>query len=378
MKHPDAATEKAFRSLNWPNGFPTKIRPENGLNLLSGRLAGAARVADQPTHTKGRTRRCRIGVARATKRSLVRTGTVLESSRLPLKKWVWAIYLEITSLKGISSMKLYRDIGVTQKTAWHMLHRIRETFSPVLAEMFASEVEVDETFVGGKEGNKHADKKLHAGRGGRWESGRRRRERQRDEQGEGAGCRKDGMPKPCKDSSWITFCSVRSSIPMITRLIRGLEYVYDHGTVKHSVGEYVDEQIHVNGMESFWATLKRSINGTYHQMSKKHLQRYVNQFCGKHNVRNMDTMHQMEHVAACMVGKRLMYKKPDLMKKHKRIADGIVNDKGEITHYIIPRSVLRGLMPSENDLEFYPGLSECADAGLKEARKIVRDDPKKP
>ena len=88
----------------------------------------------------------------------------------------------------------------------------------------------------------------------------------------------------------------------------GLEYVYDHGTVKHSVGEYVDEQIHVNGMESFWATLKRSINGTYHHMSKKHLQRYVNQFCAKHNLRDRDTKHQMEHVVAAMVGKRLMYR----------------------------------------------------------------------
>ena len=92
----------------------------------------------------------------------------------------------------------------------------------------------------------------------------------------------------------------------------GLEYVYDHGTVKHSVGEYVDEQIHTNGMESFWATLKRSINGTYHKMSKKHLQRYVNQFCAKHNARDMDTMEQMQYVVAGMVGKRLMYR--DLIK----------------------------------------------------------------
>lgn len=237
----------------------------------------------------------------------VRTSTVLESSRLPLKKWVWAIYLEITSLKGVSSMKLHRDIRVAQKNAWHMLHRIRETFAPVLAEMFDSEVEVDETFVGGKEANKHADKKLHAGRGGVGKAvvvGAKDRETGK--------VRAEVVEKTDAETlQGFVMDHVLFGTPLYTddhKAYSGLEYVYDHGTVKHSVGEYVDEQIHVNGMESFWATLKRSINGTYHQMSKKHLQRYVNQFCAKHNLRNMDTMHQMEYMVAGMVGKRLMYK----------------------------------------------------------------------
>ena len=87
----------------------------------------------------------------------------------------------------------------------------------------------------------------------------------------------------------------------------GLEYIYDHGTVKHSVGEYVNEQIHTNGMESFWSMLKRGITGTYHKMSKKHLGRYINEFTGRHNTRPMDTLEQMQDVFRGMEGKRLRY-----------------------------------------------------------------------
>ena len=96
----------------------------------------------------------------------VRIGTALERSKVPLRKWAYAVYLEMTSLKGISSMKLHREIEVTQKTAWFMLHRIRETWGQEHEGLFAGPVEVDETYMGGKEANKHGKKKKRLGRGG--------------------------------------------------------------------------------------------------------------------------------------------------------------------------------------------------------------------
>ncbi len=95
----------------------------------------------------------------------VRTGTALASSRLPLKKWVWAIYLEMTSLKGVSSMKFHRDLDGTQTTAWFMLQRVRAAFAPLLAAAFEGPVEADETYGGGLEKNKHEHRKQKAGRG---------------------------------------------------------------------------------------------------------------------------------------------------------------------------------------------------------------------
>ena len=98
----------------------------------------------------------------------VRTGTAIQDSRLPLRKWVFAIYLYVTHLKGVSSMKLHRDLKITQKSAWFMLHRLREGWAASGLEKFTGPVEVDETFIGGKEKNKHAHKKLKAGVGLVW------------------------------------------------------------------------------------------------------------------------------------------------------------------------------------------------------------------
>ena len=281
----DEAAERWIAETRWPDG--PRCPHCNSRNVQEG--------TSHPSMPY-RCRRCR-------KFFSVRTGTVMQNSKLGAKVWVWAIYLMTTNLKGVASMKYYRDLHVTQKTAWHLAHRIRETWNDSKG-LFSGPVEVDETYVGGKEKNKHAKKKLKVGTGGA---------------GKVAVV---GMKD--RDTNAVT-AKVVSATDQTTlqgfvkeNIEKGTEiFTDDHGAYRglpqhtalnHSIGEYVDGMAHTNGIEPFWSMLKRGYHGVYRRMSPEHLDRYVNEFSGRHNIRKEDTMDQMVSITRGLVGKRLRYK----------------------------------------------------------------------
>ena len=234
----------------------------------------------------------------------VKTGTLLQKSKLSLSTWAIAFYLYSTNLKGVSSMKLHRDLGITQKSAWHLAHRIREAWN-VTADKFAGPVEVDETYIGGLEKNKHQSKKLNAGRG---TVGKVAVAGVKDRETNKVNAKVVNQTDSATLHGFVVDRTDESAKVYTdeARAYNGLPR--DREAVKHSVKEYVKGQAHTNGIESFWSMLKRGYHGTYHQMSEKHLERYINEFSGRHNSRPLDTEDQMTALAKATAGKRLSYR----------------------------------------------------------------------
>ncbi len=235
----------------------------------------------------------------------VRTGTTLARSHVPLQKWALAIFIYITNLKGVSSMKLHRDIDVTQATAWFMLHRLRQSWTEDDSETLSGPVEIDETYIGGKRRNMSA--KRRAQFSGRGSVGKVAVVGMKDRPTNQIRARVVPDTTKATLSTFILENSV-----LWVRSYTDENPAYDwmghrRESVKHTVGEYVRGMAHTNGMESFWSMLKRGYTGTFHKMSEKHLHRYVSEFAKRHNIRELDTIDQMKHIVAGLVGRRLMY-----------------------------------------------------------------------
>lgn len=283
----DATAEKWFIEKRWPVGV---CCPECGsLNVLTG--------------AKHKTMPFRCREKECGKRFSVRTGTIMESSNLGYQLWAMALYFCLTNLKGVSSMKLHRDLGITQKAAWHLTHRIRKALESN-SGFFDSPVEIDETYVGGLERNKHKDKKQNAGRGAVGKSavvGIKERKSNKVKAKVVEDTKKETLQDFVNEN-------VEDEVEKYTDENRSYRGLKNHKKVNHSMGKWVDEMAHTNGIESFWSMFKRGFHGTYHKMSHKHLQRYVDEFSGRHNIRSLDTIKQMEAMVNGMDGKRLKYK----------------------------------------------------------------------
>ena len=286
---PDAESARAyFEARRWPLGAVCPACEE------------ARRIGTR----KGGFYRCNACLTDFT----VRTGTIFERSKVPLHKWLYAMYLLVTARKGISSLQLAKQIGVTQKSAWFMLQRLREACGNDPTTL-AGIVECDETYVGGREANRHEHKRKGLGRGSIGKT-------------PVLAARERGgrvQAKAVSDANSRTVYSfIRGNVSAgselhtdeaaVYRPLNGL--YYRQRSINHGLGEYVRDGVTTNGVESVFAVLKRGLIGTYHHVSAKHLNRYVGEFAFRLNDGDVSrhTMQRLASLFGAAIGRRLTYK----------------------------------------------------------------------
>jgi ISXO2 transposase-like protein len=239
----------------------------------------------------------------------IRTGTIFERSHVPLHKWLYSMYLLVTSRKGISSLQLGKEIGITQKSAWFVLQRLREACGKDLT-ILKGIVEVDEVYVGGKEQNKHMKDRMYGDKGIPAKTpviGMRER-----------GGRTKALPLFDGTGAMSIERTVRQNVEPGSTLhtdelsaYKRLNKDYAHETVNHSQGEYSRNGVTTNGMESVFAVLRRGLHGVYHHASPKHLGRYVDEFTFRLNEGNVKrhTWERLDSFIDAVAGKRITYER---------------------------------------------------------------------
>lgn len=232
----------------------------------------------------------------------IRKGTIFEDSALPLTKWFLAFYLEISGVKGISSCKLAKDINTTQKTAWFLLQRIRWALKNQTIEKMEGDIEIDETYVGGKESNKHQDEKKQYSQGGN------------HKMAVVGIIQRTGKVV----LEYITKSNINNIKPILEKNINFNEsklYTdesplykrYERETVNHSKGEYKKGNATTNNIENVFGLFKRRVIGIHHKITKKHIDKYLNSFTFYFNNKNYEIADRFEIAMNMMFNKKLQY-----------------------------------------------------------------------
>lgn len=239
----------------------------------------------------------------------IKSGTVLEDSPVSLTKWFPAFWLLTSAKNGISSCELARSLGVTQKTAWFMLHRIRHILETGTFEKISGTSEADETYIGGLEKNKHSDKKLRAGRGTVGKS-IVVAVLDRSEAKGSSKVRNKVVADTSKDTlQGLVKANVESGSAVYTdahKSYRGLSPEFVHEFVDHAL-EYARDAVHTNGLENYFSLLKRTLKGTYVAVDGWHLCKYIDEQAFRFNTRDMNDAQRFLAVLGMATGKRLTY-----------------------------------------------------------------------
>lgn len=234
-------------------------------------------------------------------------GSIFENTKLPLRIWFATIFLLTTSKKGISALQLSRQFGITHKTAWYMLHRIRTAYREVAPEELEGTVQVDECFVGGRNKNRHWDKKL-----------KYKGNRVFDDKTPVMGMLSGDKVYCCV----VTDTGASSLLPVIRKVIKpgstiysdewqvykGIDDEYHREVVEHSRGQYRNGNATTNGIENFWSTFKKGMIGIYQKVGRQHLQRYVNEFVFRFNHRLMKVEERFTAALRCCCLVRITYR----------------------------------------------------------------------
>ncbi len=288
----DAAAETWFIEQRWPDG-------------VSCPHCGSVNVKVGCAH-KTMPFRCRE--KECGKRFSTKTRTVMEASNLGYQTWAIAIYLSMTNYKSVSSMKLHRDLEITQKSAWHLLHRLCKSYGGK-NPLFSGPAEADETYVGGSRRNLSNKRRKELADTGRGAVGKAVVAGLKDRDGGKVAAQVvtgtdaqtlQGFVRDNAESGAMVYTEEAGAYA-------GLSRDCGHEAVKHGVAEYVRGQARINRIASFWSMLKRAHKGTFYKFSPKHLDRYVTEFAGRHNLREHDTADMMGAIVSGLEGRHLRY-----------------------------------------------------------------------